>query len=208
MRKKSARTQDCRSDDHRRNVLAQEAARLIRDHGIDDFRTAKSKAAENLGLSTSGALPNNREIEQALAERNRLFGGNKQLELLTELRDVALSVMYELQVFRPCLVGPVLSGIVTEHSAINLHLFSDTSEYVGMQLLEHGIRHSTMSRKLRLRRNQCRSYPGYRFFSREYQVEATVFPERGKAHPPLSPVDGRPMQRAKLRDVELLAFAE
>ena len=188
-------------------MLAQESARLISDHGIEDYRSAKLKAAENLGLSKYGALPNNIEIEHALAERNRIFGGTYHADLLAGLRDAALSVMYDLQLFGPRLVGPVLSGNITEHSAIHLHLFSDASESIGMRLLDQGIRHSATLRKYRLRRNHVEEFPGYRFFSNEYEVEATVFPERRKGHPPLSPVDGRPMRRAKLRDVEVLTYA-
>jgi len=207
MARNSGRRSDRRSDEQRRLILAQEAARLIRDHGIEDFRSAKMKAAENLGLSRQGGLPNNIEIEQALAELNRLFGGSHHADLLTSLRNAALNVMYDLQLFRPCLVGPVLSGHITEHTAIHLHLYSDTSETVGMQLSDRGIRHNTTLRRHKLRRDQVEQFPAYRFFSDDYEVEATVFPERRKAHAPLSPVDGRPMRRAKLSDVEAMTFA-
>ena len=87
-------------------MLAQEAARLISDHGIEDYRNAKIKASENLGLSKYGALPNNIEIEHALAERNRIFGSMYHADLLANLRSTALSVMRDLQLFGPCLVGP------------------------------------------------------------------------------------------------------
>jgi hypothetical protein len=198
---------DRRSDEHFRTLLAQEAARLFCDHGIEDYRIAKSKAAENLGLRNYGALPNNREIEQALAERNRIFGGSQQQHLLTNLRNIAFSVMQKLQLFSPYLVGPVLSGNVTEYSTIKLHLFSDMAESVGMRLQDQGIHHHTMLRKYRLRRDALEEFPSYRFFADDCGIEATVFSERLKAHAPLSPVDGKPMQRAKLRDVELLAVA-
>ena len=206
MGRRSERRSD-RGSDHQRMMLAQEAARLISEHGIEDFRAAKSKAAENLGLRNHGALPNNREIETALAERNRLFGGARHLNMLDDMRTVALTVMYELNGFAPCLVGPVLSGNVTEHSAINLHLFTDVAEAVGMQLTASGFRHTTFQRRLRPSRDRTQDFPGYRFFVEAFEVETTVFPERIKAHAPLSPVDGRPMRRAKLRDVEALAFA-
>jgi hypothetical protein len=112
--------------------------------------------------------------------------------------------MYELELFRPCLVGPVLSGNVTEHSIINLHLFNDASEEVGMQLFDRGVRHRPLLRRHRLQRDRVEEFPGYRFLSREFEVETTVFPERTKAHSPLSPVDGKPMRRAKVRAVEQL----
>ena len=69
---------DRRSDGNLRTVLAQEAARLICDHGIVDYRAAKQKAAEKLGLLNFGALPTNQEIEAAVAERNRIFGAARQ----------------------------------------------------------------------------------------------------------------------------------
>ena len=204
------RRMDSRKDSQLNNlrlVLAQEAARLIRDHGIEDFRTAKSKAAERFGVRQYGALPSNLEIEQALAERNRIFGQDEHTSLLVSLRNVAVTVMYELQSFRPCLVGPVLSGNVTEHSVIDLHLFSDASENIGMQLHASGIRHNAVSRRHRMRHDHFEQYPGYRFFADEFEVQATVFPERRKGHAPLCPVNGRPMQRAGLWDVESLALA-
>ena len=188
-----------------RRVLAEEAARLIRDHGIEDFRTAKSKAAERFSVRNYGALPSNFEIEQALAGRNRIFGQDDHASLLASLRNVAVTVMYKLQHFGPCLVGPVLSGNVTAHSPIDLHLFSDASEDIGMQLHASGIRHSAVSRSHRIRRDRFEQYPGYRFFADDFEVQATVFPERHKGHAPLCPVNGRPMQRAGLRDVESLA---
>jgi len=196
---------DCRFDDNLRTMLAQEAARLICDHGIDDYRNAKTKAAENLGLRNRGALPNNREIEAALAERNRIFGADRHHALLSQLRQVAVQVMHELHIFGPRLVGSVLSGNVTEHSPIQLHLFSDPPENVGMQLAAIGVQHSSMQQRLRLQRDSFERFQGYRFYAENCQVETTVFPERRNKHAPLSPLDGRPMRRAKLRDVQLLA---
>ena len=113
MGRKSERRSDRRVERRKecqRTMLAQEAARLISDHGIKDFRTAKSKAAWALGLSDRGALPSNREIEDALAERTRIFAAGHHAQLLDRLRMVALEVMYSLQPFRPGLVGPERAG--------------------------------------------------------------------------------------------------
>jgi len=190
-----------------RTLLAQEAARLICDHGIKDFRTAKSKAAWSLGLSEHGTLPSNLEIEAALAERNRIFSAGHHSQLLQRLRDVAVEVMYELQPFNPCLVGSVLSGNVTKHSSINMHVFADSSESVSMRLDACGIFYQLRQRKHSIRRGQSEAFPGYDLFADDFTVETTVFPERRKGHAPLSPVDGKPMRRARLRDVELLISA-
>jgi hypothetical protein len=187
-----------------RLVLAQEAARLIRDHGIENFHTAKLKAADKLGFNNYGALPSNTEIEQALAEHNRIFGQDKHVALLASLRKAAVLVMHDLHMFRPCLVGSVLSGNVTEHSSIDLHVFCDAAELVGMQLTTCGFRHTATSRRYRMRREQVEAYPGYQFYVEDCGVEVTVFLERRKGHAPLCPVSGRPMARVGVRDVELL----
>ena len=207
MGRRSEKRADKRADRRRecqRTRLAQEAARLICDHGIKDFRTAKSKAACSLGLGDYGALPSNLEIEAALAERNRIFFAVSHSELLERLRSVAVEVMYELQPFKPCLVGSVLSGNVTEHSNINVHVFADSSESVSMRLDACGIPYHLRQRRHSIRRGQSEAFPGYDFFADDFAVEATVFPEKRKGHAPLSPVDGKPMRRARLRDVELL----
>lgn len=190
-----------------RAVLAQEAARLISERGIQDYRLAKSKAAHAFGMSDRGALPSNREIEAALEERNRIFSAAQHAELLESLRSAAVTVMEQLQVFRPRLVGSVLSGTVTEHSAIHLHVFSDAAEAVGQRLATAGIAHQLTQRRHRLRHDKFAEFPGFEFWAADCAGEATVFPERRAGHPPLSPVDGRPMQRAGLRDVQLLLAA-
>jgi len=193
-----------RRNECQRAMLAQEAARLICDHGIKDFRTAKSKAAWMLGLNEHGALPSNLEIEAAVAERNRIFGADSHGELLNKLRSVAVEVMYDLMPFKPCLVGSVLSGNVTEHSNINMHVFADSLESVSMRLDACGIQWHLRQRKHNVRRGQVETFPGHDFFADDFTVETTVFPERRKGHAPLSPVDGKPMRRARVRDVETL----
>src|SRR5262245_5182408 len=117
--------------DHRRTAIAQEAARIIQEHGLKDFRVAKEKAGLRLGMEDKGALPSNREIESALAERNRIFRGEAHERFIDVLREAALGTMRLLVAFDPRLVGPVLTGNATEHSAIELHLFSDSAEAVG-----------------------------------------------------------------------------
>ena len=59
-----------------RRALAQEAARVMAEHGIRDFLFAKRKAAERFGVTDNAVLPKNTEIEDALAEYQRLFGGD------------------------------------------------------------------------------------------------------------------------------------
>ena len=120
-----------------RLVVAQEAARIIVNHGVRDYRVAKLKAAERLGMTSRGSLPGNAEIERALAEHHQLFGGDVHADLLQALRATALEAMELLSEFSPRLVGPVLNGTADDISAINLHVFSDHAEAVGSMLSSH-----------------------------------------------------------------------
>jgi len=190
--------------DNRRIEIANEAARLIQEHGLTDFKVAKEKAVERLGLQLRGALPGNSEIAQALAERNRIFKGEKHQEYLLALRIAALDIMSSLAAHQPLLVGPVLSGHATEHSIIELHLFGDTPEEIGFSLDRLTIRFRNVQHRQRLSRDQIEYFPGYRFFCKEFEFTGTVFPNRRRHHAPLSPVDGRPMERAAHRDILLL----
>lgn len=190
--------------DHRRTAVAQEAARIIQEHGLKDFRSAKEKAGERLGLDDQGALPSNREIESAMAERNRIFHADGHEEMLDVLRQVAVEVMRRLESFEPRLVGPVLSGHASEHDTIDLHLFSDSPEAVGEALDALGLPKRACEHRLRLRRDEIESFPAYRFRLGDFEFAATVFPERGRGNAPLSPVDRRPMRRATIKDIEAL----
>lgn len=190
--------------DHQRTAIANEAARIIQEQGLTDFRIAKAKATERLGFRSGGPLPSNEEIENALAERIRIFRGTSHNENLQALRSAALNLMRALENYQPRLVGPVLSGNSTEHTMIDLHLFNDAAEEVGSCLCDMGIRYRLVERRQRLRRNLVEHFPGYRFFFSEFECTSTVFPERHRHHAPLSPVDGRPMRRAGSREISLL----
>jgi hypothetical protein len=190
--------------DRGRTAIAQEAARIIQEHGLKDFRVAKEKAGLRLGLEDRGALPSNSEIESALAERNRIFHGDTHEAWLDTLRETALVVMRMLEPFDPRLVGSVLTGHATEHSAIELHLFSDAAEAVGAALDGLRLPARSFDQRLRTRRDESETFPGFRFRYGEFEVAATVFPERGRGNAPLSAVDGRPMRRATAKDVAAL----
>ena len=190
--------------DHQRLALAVETARIIQEEGLLDFRSAKAKAAVRLGLGRRAHLPNNAEIEAALAERNRIFHGESLPELLATLRQAAFELMRDLGAYQPRLVGDVLSGNATIHSSVDLHLFSDTSEAVSASLESLGVGHRSIDRRHRLRYDEVEQFPGYRFSVHGCDFASTVFPVRLRGHAPLSPVDGRPMRRAGIRELAAL----
>ncbi len=194
MRKKGTMTID-----RARLVLAQEAARIIVEQGIRDYRVAKTKAAERLGMRERGALPGNSEIEQALGEHLQLFGRESHVDLLRVLRYAALSAMQLLAPFKPRLVGPVLHGTAAANCVVNLHVFSDDLETVALSLDRHHVPYRLIETRLKSRRNRAESFAGLRFMHEDSAVEATVFPVNGVRQAPISPIDGKPMQRADER---------
>jgi hypothetical protein len=182
--------------DRARQVLAQEAARIIVEQGIDDYRVAKIKAAERLGMSEHGSLPGNTEIEKAVSEHLLLFGRESYVDLLRSLRHAALSAMEMLAPFTPRLVGPVLHGTASANSAVNLHVFADNVEMVAFYLQEGSVQYRPFERRLKSRRDRVETFAAFRFTQDESDIEATVFPVDGVRQAPISPVDGKPMQRA------------
>jgi len=179
-----------------RRALSQEAARLMSEHGIQDFGTAKRKAAERLGVSDEGALPRNIEVEASLAEYQRLFAADSHRATLDAQRQAALQAMRALKAFAPRLVGAVLSGTATAHADVQLHLFADNPDAVALSLLDHGVAHFVGEHRLRLDADRASNFPSVRFQIEAQMVDATVFPVDGIRQAPLSPVDGRPMRRA------------
>jgi len=187
-----------------RQALAQEAARIMAEHGIEDFRQAKRKAAGRLGVNDVAVLPKNVEIEAALRNYQRLFGRATHDHSINEQRRIALDAMRLLGEFQPRLVGSVLTGTATLHSDINLHLFADRSEAVAIRLLEIGVPYAFYERRVKMDAERSVNYPALRFEAGGRMIDATIFPVDGIRQSPYSPVDGRPMRRADVRMVSAL----
>ena len=192
-----------RGDDVRR-ALAQEAARIMAEHGVDDYGFAKRKAAERLGVGEHAVLPKNSEVEAALVEYQRLFAAESHASSLESQRTAALEAMRILAPFEPRLVGAVLSGTATAHQEVLLHVFSDSAEAVSILLLDAGIRYRVGARKVKLNAERVEQYPSVAFTVNGFEVEATVFPKDGIRQAPLSPTDGKPMRRMGTVDLEVL----
>ena len=192
---------------HARRQVAHEAARLMVESGIRDYHLAKRKAAGRLGMADSRDLPRNDEIEREREAYQRLFGDEEHTRHVTALREVALEAMRLLEPFDPRLVGPVLNGTADRHSEVCLHLFSDPPEAVAMFLLDRRIAFDQGEARVRFQANGHERLPAFRFLAGDAQVELVVFSARARRRAPLSPVDGRPMRRAKFAEVTALVEA-
>jgi len=122
-----------------RELIAQQAARLIAENGIDDYALAKRKAAQQMGAPDTRNLPTNGEVEQALQIFRGLFQREEHHIVLRELRQQALRAMRLLEGFNPYLTGSVLSGSAGPHSDINLLLYTDSPKEVELFLINQQI---------------------------------------------------------------------
>lgn len=202
-REDHARYAQTRAHEQRRRI-AVEAARLIAEDGLRDYRQAKLKAASRLGISDDVGLPKNGEIEDALREHQRLFRANEQPQTLRRLREAAQEAMRFFARHEPRLVGAVLDGTADEHSAVCLHLHDDRAEEVALFLREHGIPYEERTRRLRLERDVSEDVPVYLFTAGDSAIDLTVLPYDRLRQAPLDRIDEKPMRRATLATLEEL----
>jgi hypothetical protein len=193
-----------RRDSQIRQRIAQDAARMMVEHGIKDFYTAKQKAAEAIGISDRHVMPRNTEVEEAIFEYQRIFKSHDQPQHLQTLRQTAIKAMGLLKDFQPRLVGSVLRGTAGEHSDVNLHVFADTPETVSHFLNQHKIPHEQREKRFRVTKDSYEMFTAYSFIAGDVPIDIVVFPVAGQRQAPLSPVDGKRMERASMSDVEVL----
>ncbi len=193
-------------DDHERlrAQVAQEAARIISEQGIRDFGQAKRKAGARLNIRGRAALPSNAEIEKALVAHQALFGREAHEDHVERLRQHAAAAMEFLAPFAPRLVGPVANGTAGEGAVVGLHVFADTPEDVLFTLEAGELSVRSFQRRYRSNGDIVAERPGYAFRWEDSDIEATVFPVDGQRQAPPSPVDGKPMRRVSLSELEAL----
>ncbi len=190
-----------------RRELAEHAAKMIAVEGITDYFTAKKKAAQKMGIVQTKFYPSNKEIEQALVNYQQLFLAKEHVEIVDELRSIALNALKLFKSFDPFLVGPVLSGTAHSESEIILHIFNESPQLVSLILLENNIPFEECERRARFKGYDSNFYPAFQFYADDHKIIVIVFPERQKYNPPLDPIDGHTIKRADYKDLlELLDY--
>lgn len=193
-----------------RQRIAQEAARLIAESGIQDFEHARRKAAARLGIHEESLWPRLADVEQALREHQRLFASTTQPDALQLRRESALQAMQFLQAFQPRLSGPVLTGVAGDNSPVILHLHCDDAEAVHHFLHDQRIPAEARAWLLQLAGHTMKQhFPGWEFAADGIAFELVVLPEDALRQPPVSSDDGKPLPRATLAQVrQLLVTAQ
>ncbi len=188
--------------------VVQEAARIICEESLTDYRLAKQKAVQRLGLGFNTPLPKNVDIEAAVLDYQRLFGGRDYAERLRKLRQTALQAMKLLASFDPRLVGAAVSGAVNDAHRVQLHAFTDKPETLDAFFHDRGIVYRQDEREYRYPDGTAESVPLLRFEAGDVGVDVAAFRQGEERRLPLSPVDGASMSRLTASEVEALPDAE
>lgn len=188
----------------RRARVAAEAARLIAMHGGGDPAIARRKAAQRLGVRDERDLPGAGEIEAALAEYRRLFGGGAGAEGLRKLREAALEAMGFFAAFEPRLHGEVLDGGVGEAATVRLFVHADDGGEVLRALAAHGVTCDEGGRRWLLADGGVVDATVLGFEAGGVPFEVAILPRHALRQPPLSRLDRAPVARASASDLRRL----
>lgn len=185
--------------------LVHECARIVCEEDVLDYRAAKLKAMQRLGLSPRSAMPDNASIQAAVVEYQRIFGGQDYAERLIALRRAAVQAMKLLAEFNPRMVGAAISGAITAAHRVQVQVFVDRPEAVDFFLGSRDIPYEQDERDYRYPDGREQAVPLARFEAGEIGVDIALFGLDDLRRTPLSPADGLPMKRLKLAEAEALA---
>lgn len=187
------------------DAIAREIARLICEEQITDVRLARQKTAERHGLSLHAGQPDNAEIQQAVIEYQRLFGGKAYRDRLRLMRRTAVRAMRQLGEFRPRLVGGAVTGAITAAHRVQLHAFADKPESLDMLLHDRGVRFEEAERSYRFTDGRIQKVPLVCFEIDGVGVDVAMFEDDPRRATPINVADGLPYLRLALAEAERLA---
>ena len=186
-----------------RSRIAHLAARLMVEDGIEDYATAKRKAARQAGVADTRQLPTNEEIDEALRVYQALYAGDAHSDRLRELRGQAIEVMRDLERFNPYLTGSVLSGNAGKYADINLQLYTDSAKAVEIFLIDNDIAYRAGQRRV-FCGGESRIVPTFTIDDDGIEVELVVLALDDLRQPVRATPEGKPMERARRSAVEAL----
>jgi hypothetical protein len=186
-----------------RSRIAHLAARLMAEDGIEDYASAKRKAARQAGLADTRRLPTNEEVEAALRTHRALYGGEAHLERLRALRTHALAVMRDLARFNPYLTGSVLTGTAGKYANINLQLYADDEKAVELYLIGRGGTYRAGQRRLWLG-EAVRTVPSFTVEDGGVEIEIVVLAVDDLRRTVRTTPEGKPLERARPHAVAAL----
>tara|TARA_B100001142_G_scaffold145322_1_gene146297 strand:+ start:766 stop:1365 length:600 start_codon:yes stop_codon:yes gene_type:complete len=182
-----------------KDMIAQEAAKMIAEKGIEQFGQAKFKAVDNLNVMNNGCLPSNSDIEKKLIEYYQLFQADVDFDHILYLRKIAFDVMHIFDNYLIYLVGPVANGSASFSSAINFHIASEDESEIIQTLTKNDLTHKPYDRKIKFNEKTIKQVNGIKTIYKNTDIELTIFNHKEIRHAPLSKIDNKPMKRIKIK---------
>jgi hypothetical protein len=200
---------------HLRQLIAQQAARMMAEEGISDYAHAKRKAGRQLGVTDTNCFPSNAEIEEEIKLYHQIYHHEDQPVNLRQLRTDALSVMRLLERFNPYLTGPVLDGTAGRYAETDIQLFADSLKDVEIFLLNQQIPYTMQEKSYRIandKRNQEKSgdrkkVPVFVLEGPNGLIKLSVFTPDDMRIPTKNPANGSNITRVNAESLQALINA-
>lgn len=197
-----------------RQLIAQQAARMMAEEGISDYAYAKRKASRQLGTTDINCMPTNAEVEEEIRLFHEIYNSEDQPQYLRQLRSDALFVMQLLERFDPHLTGAVWDGTAGKYAETHIHLFADSLKDVEMFLLNQQIPYETDEKSYRVSGSSADKKGGERkkvpLFTLEGPngaIKLSVFEIDGMRIPTKNPSNGGNAARANIGELKALIDA-
>ena len=173
-----------------------------------EYFTAKRKAAKRLCRDQvkPSDLPSNSEIRDQVQMLARLHEGDRRALNLKDMRFAALALMRLLRLFKPRLIGSVMTGHIRKGSDIDLHLFSNSVGSITDLLENEGLQFE-VERKQVVKHNEARVFTHIHVHDR-FDFELTVYAEDQAHYVFKSSITGKAIERASIAELEELLAEE
>ncbi len=111
--------------------MAREAARILYNRSVKEYKDAKEMAASSLG---SRSLPSNYEVARELDRLSDELEGSERPRRLIEMRKIAQDIMRTLRGHAPVLIGSVWRGTARLGSDIDIVVYHSDPSIIGEKL--------------------------------------------------------------------------
>jgi predicted nucleotidyltransferase len=158
-----------------REKVAREAAELLYNRKVIEYKDAKDIAASGLGINV---LPSNFEVAVELEKIVEERESSERLKMLIEMRNIALEVMRKLAEYDPVLIGSVWRGTPRNGSDIDIVVYNEDPNEIERKLSEFSA--IILEKKEYIINGLPRYSTHIEYKIKNYSVEIVVRPIRDK----------------------------
>ncbi len=165
-----------RSGKRRRELIAQETARLMLEGGIESIPRARAKALHRSGLPGHGPMvPTEAEVRRELETRLRLFTPAGYQHARQRWCLAALEAMELLAPFMAVAAGAIAAGLLVPSARVVLYTAAATPEDLAYHLLDRGVRFTFGHLTVSWAQGECTVH-AYRLHAQQHETWVAVLP--------------------------------